>query len=356
MVRQSLTSYSSPASFNTKDWKHAFVMHVLTKKTLKGYKKQDRCSWHSVPATYWQEALGTSYRRTIDYLSAEGFIEVNEKYKVGSDGTKGFCKSYRLNQGFRKEVRAAKLNSVNLRAPKPPKKNFEDNSILETYTAMKMHDNITESTIAPDPVDPDIEVELAAVKFGSFNVKRSEKTGRYTHRLLTNSRESRKYLRVHGEELVEVDMKSCHFYLMTQFIDNEEERAKWIRWLESGIYHRLAEGWKHPTSMDRIKRCAQHALARKEMGALGRYILERLCREFPSLSRWLDSLTETAQAVLQRAEADFMVEKVFVSADFWTVPMHDGLLVKKSDAQRALNHIKECWQEVAGFEAACSIK
>lgn len=111
MRKFTATKYKAPASFDTSDWKQAFVIHYLSRKCA---LRKLSFNWVNVSSRFWKLVLGAQYRDTLSLLVSSGLIEINEKY---SNGSRAFSKSYRLSQSLRGEVRCGQLHSLTIKAP-----------------------------------------------------------------------------------------------------------------------------------------------------------------------------------------------------------------------------------------------
>ena len=80
---------------------------------------------------------------------------------------------------------------------------------------------------------------------------------------------------------------------------------------------------------------------------------------FPDIDEMRKKLKKhktTFQMQLQQLEASIFVDKVFMCFDKWSLPMHDGLMVKEENCAEAISLIKNACIEKLGFEIPLLVK
>ena len=94
------------------------------------------------------------------------------------------------------------------------------------------------------------------------------------------------------------------------------------------------------------------AFSNKKKTNKAKQVLEFIEINFPKLHLFVTDLWnsgKTLQMTLQQAESSLMVDGAFMTADFFSIPIHDALLVKSSDLQRANEHLSKVSFEKLGY-------
>ena len=73
---------------------------------------------------------------------------------------------------------------------------------------------------------------------------------------------------------------------------------------------------------------------------------------FPDVAlimRQLKKRKTTFQMCLQKIESSIFVDEVFMKADFWCLPMHDGICVLQKDFDEASEFVHKACESRLGF-------
>jgi hypothetical protein len=110
---------------------------------------------------------------------------------------------------------------------------------------------------------------------------------------------------------------------------------------------------------DEVKRIFQIFLGDENPRGKAMEISSWYAANFPEIieeKNWLQEADETVQMTLQKKESDIFVKRIFTNADFWCLPIHDGIAVKPEDAERAAEFCARHIQEYLGFNIKVEYK
>jgi hypothetical protein len=175
-------------------------------------------------------------------------------------------------------------------------------------------------------------------------------SGRVFHPLICITSGIRKYFRKNRQNLVNIDAKSFHPYLIASCIPDITERERYLNVVRGGFYEVFEDA---NYSRDKIKVALQKYLS-------GKPIKDSKVLE---ISRWfevnfsdvqlkmkeLKKKKMTFQMYLQKLESSIFVDEVFMKSDFWCLPMHDGLCVLQKDVDAAREFIGNACESRLGY-------
>jgi hypothetical protein len=149
-----------------------------------------------------------------------------------------------------------------------------------------------------------------------------------------------------GEKLQEIDLKTAHFYILADFIEDEMCKTNYLDWLDSNPdpYSVFITGQKTDEKRDKMKGAFQQTLRgqRERMNRRAKSIFNFFYVSFPWLYDFLKRTGErkdtTMQRMLQRVESSIMVS-AHEDAAFPSSTRHDSILVTKGDEEMAMNLI-----------------
>jgi hypothetical protein len=184
----------------------------------------------------------------------------------------------------------------------------------------------------------------------SINIKTDSECGRAFHPIIEMSKILRPYIRINGEKLVNIDAKSFHPHLIASFITDKIQREKYLGILKRGFYEEFVDK-NH--SRDKIKVLLQKWLSGRptkdpKVLEIGRWYEDN----FPDVALKMKELKKrktTFQMCLQQIESSIFVAEVFMKADFWCLPMHDGLCVLQKDVDAACEFIGRACESRLGY-------
>jgi hypothetical protein len=216
-----------------------------------------------------------------------------------------------------------------------------------------------------------IHKQVTAISSGNLYYKRGIKTRRIFNEISNLPKKIRRQLRIDGEELVEIDMKNAQFALLMYALDN---RAMWplrevnsskakksyadVGWLldinpEKNFYSAAQQGSLYEymaslldmTSRDEVKQYTFEIL----FGTPERHenIYPRLKKYIPNILELIKTFKKDCgyniSILLQNIEASIFVDYFQPFLIYLGIPcvtVHDCLLVKKSDMEKAVHAIR----------------
>jgi hypothetical protein len=285
------------------------------------------------------------YKEVLAMLTHFGVVEVNPRYSTGDSGAgKSFPKSYRLGAEYRRFLSfghsiqerkgPARARNVVQEFGDPILEFWATNAARVSVDEAELKTLANDSAIAPNRF---IRVLNSAGKIlrGEVHLKTGRVQRRIYHTITDAPREVRKALRLDGEPLVEVDVKSCQPTLLL-FICPAKERAAFKQALRDDLYSLSSS----PREMAK-KQFGQFAFgAYKRQNALGKAIQER----FPELAAAIRGFDGSLGATLQDIEAEICVYGVgwrLLTEGIFAVGIHDAFLVLPADAMRVVEIVQE---------------
>ncbi len=187
-------------------------------------------------------------------------------------------------------------------------------------------------------------------------VARAFSNGRMNHTLTMCKKEMRKYLTFYGEEVVILDIVNAQPFFAACVIGDEEQFLEDTR---TGVfYEKLMKKlrWK---SRDKVKKevmaCIYRRLSRGKNGTVWRdwqkpkhkrkRMTDALNALYPKLLKKIDKLREGTGSdngfaiMMQLLESKIMIDGVLATAQtvgIPAIPIHDGILVRRSDAKAVM--------------------
>ena len=173
---------------------------------------------------------------------------------------------------------------------------------------------------------------------------------RVFHPLILITRGVRKYFRKNGQNLVNIDAKSFHPFLIASCIGDKEKREAYLDIVRGGFYEIFAD---ENYSRDMIKVSLQKYLSGRPTNdskvlEIGRWYEENF-PDVPLKMMELKSKRKKFQMYLQQLEASIFVDDVFMKVPFFSLPMHDGLCVLQKDVDAACGLIDRACESRLGY-------
>ena len=187
-------------------------------------------------------------------------------------------------------------------------------------------------------------------------ISAESESGRVFHPVLELTKIVRPYIRKDGEKLVNIDAKSFHPYLIASFIADKYQREQYLGILKKGFYELF---WDKNHSRDQIKVSLQKWLSGRttkdpKVLEIGRWFEDK----FPDVAlkmKVLKKQKKTFQMCLQQLESSIFVDDVFMKADFWNLPMHDGISVLDKDRIEAFEFVNRACENCLGYQIPLEI-
>jgi len=293
----------------------------------------------------WSNRLGSNYRRFLDWLVVNDILERNPRYKNDpKNPDDNFPKSFRVkgldntNSAQQLVVITRKLSRVS---------HFKDQSELTDKVTQYVHECLQEITVNKDLVlihDPVREAlalyQCRRIWSRCFNLHYGDKSQRLFHSVILMVREGRQNLRLKtsGEELVYCDVKTCYPNLLVTYINDPNEKARWIDALNKDLYDVARTTVQSSHSREQVKVQFSKFLSDPKHptnNVPGRY----LETHFPHLLKTIQGDANMALN-LQNLEASILVQQMVnwaIQNHIWYVPMFDGFLCK----HHQISHIKD---------------
>jgi hypothetical protein len=347
------------------------ILEFFERTYRKRLEKNDRPELYvAVPRSLFRLMLGGVYNKALKWLKKKGLIEVQTRRGTSReayewrDNKNKFCKSYRLSKVLRYALKnnLIKIPKYTFSAKKlkrlvdlaEDKTDYSNPVCAKTAENMKKLDEIDTSGLSFGAA-----LNAAKINARKFSNSQSDKTGRlYSNINLSHSGAFLDRLRVDGEELVEIDYDGCHNHYLPSLLENGLCKGLFIRQLERhDIYETFVEDG---VTRKQVKGSFQKFLAGKTWG-------DRVAQKIGAYFQvWFKSIYELTrsiklrgglkmQALLQKIEASIMM-KAFMSADFFCLTRHDSMLVKKSDAEKAVALLKQHAREFLGYDVPVSVE
>jgi hypothetical protein len=181
-------------------------------------------------------------------------------------------------------------------------------------------------------------------------VKTDSDCGRAFHPIIELSKILRPYIRKNGEKLINIDCKSFHPFLIASCIADLNDRNRYLALVRGGFYEIFID---ESYSRDMNKVALQKYLSgRPTKDSKVLEIAQWYKANFPDVPlkmRELKKKRKTFQMYLQQLESRIFVDEVFMKAEFWCLPMHDGLSVLQMDVAAACELINRVCESRLGY-------
>lgn len=355
---------------------------------IRHYKK---CSWCDedsyvvLPSKMLRQLYGRDYINALNELKERRLIEC--KRLDGEDAgyeysiKNGIARSFRLKYGveelFEKDGFAFESRKFTYKMPKLKTGPFSLKKKSKSPKALKLLENYKSISINPDwikvfvsgkkypsnhmhhPNEPMAQMGMfmhcsyfvESIYRKKIDVTTDSESLRAFHAVLMMSETIRKYVRVDGEVPVYIDAVSLHPYLIASYIQDKTQKERFLGYLKSDFYKRFTDDYN---SRGRIKVLFQKYLSGKKLIDPKAIEIERWFQEeFPDIGKMREKLKKqktTFQMRLQQLEASIFVDKVFMAFDKWSLPLHDGLMVKQENRAEAISLIRNACTEKLGYE------
>jgi len=314
-----------------------------------GFQSRDPVSIHSNDFAGIDE-----YRKYIDYLIAEKALSVDETYRFNQiDGSEHLddsrlearTKQYLLADKYLYQsskdlivfrFRTYRKTEEQLALSDPAKPRNPIEKLLEKI--LLEHTTVDQEFLGAGLLEISYNW-LERVNYGIAGVSQSENTGRLFSNVTFMSKEARAFILLDGEETVAIDFKSLHPYICYSFMTSDLEKAEWARICQKTGFYEWMMQTLGTSNRDWCKQVFQIYLAQKGefRGTVSKF-QEIMTKTFPVFDQYLrlhGNLSIPFQRILQREESQLVIMelfKVLAEHGIITLPVHDALIVKKSQA------------------------
>jgi len=351
-----------------------FYCYIVNK--VRYETKDQPLQFEGISSTYFQNFIGSGYRRYIEQLREWHIIQVNDHY-LNADGH-GFTKAYSLHQ------EALEAPIVKIRFNKKQAQPLKDHSEIADDVAEFVLANCQRvgvknelATQASEEAEVDAEDFAERIYWGQFNVRYGGKVQRLFHTVIEMPSTARANL-VFKEDpaihLCEYDVKSCHPVLLLAIMEDEREKAELMELLNGDFYSTLANECGEARERDVVKM----DFLKFANGRTRNYFHRYFTTHFPRLTQYLDDHKDGVAAFGQNAEAVILVNEVprwlmdsaghaepeplnvlkpsNYSLTSWGnpgsafyIPMHDGWLGIERDEMKLAAHVRDCFYNYTRF-------
>lgn len=330
------------------------IISFLSSKTLILIKTRKEKQYIPFGRDLGAALAGNDYAKHIQNLLDKEIIDIEtigtdldgQPIYYSSDGKK--AKSYRFNKQIRENLKQGQYTKNVLKMPwvYVPKKTQDfkqpiteiEKKLFKNYQSIKMNENWQTMPDLDMMGYMNARTYYKQITTQSPNITTGT-TGRLYHPSICMCREFRKYLTKDGNPLAVVDAKTFHPFLLAFFLEGDE-REIYLDFLKSrDFYSNFVDD---ENTRDDIKILFEISLTNKKLFGTAKIIRDWYQEHFPNIAKHFNGV-ETMQAKLQKLESKIFIEAIFANAEFWCIPMHDGLMVQESDLQDAMIF---CYQKI----------
>lgn len=354
-----------------------YIVHMIL--CSRNWNSVDDQGYARISRDVWLDKLGYGYKKYFDELVAAGIILIDldskgkERYSyLRQDATPEeianfipLCKGFKLSPAAmdsgisRHDFKKRRIYPLQAQTS-VYKKNNEEDSICVGVKLQYTQDPALEyqlecckeiavrSELLPisDPIAyGKVKDSCEKINWGAVALHRSN-TGRVFDVIIEMERIGRGNL-VHksGESFLDIDVKSCHFYLMLPLFSDKKEKERFKRDLEGDIY-KVIHGDFPDEDRDEVKRktiqvitCKDRNLPWIQNTPTGKYF-----QSFPVFYKEHLSKVSTLAFQLQQTESKIVTQDLVIHAKnskCFIKTMHDGFLCLPKDKENLCNKLSD---------------
>jgi hypothetical protein len=353
--------------------KLAYVVHVLCE--LRAKYKAKPAEFVSVSYAMLVKVIGTRYAAdALRVLQDAGVIESDRRHVVGLK-----ARGYRFASAYQTPVEAfppiekAAIKSLRVqqeRVARVVATNQNYCFLFDSLRSLSFSEG-AESFLSSPEIEEAARLPLRLsyenLKRGRLEFSTDLKTQRVFHNVANMAKPLRRFLRLDGEECVEIDLANAQPLLLLSLYGagatSQNERLKYSSFVSAGrFYERLnaLAGSPYTTALgdgrDRLKRAFQQQILSGKNHYTGR-LKTAFFSEFPILAKAITSeKTENHGALsrrLQRVEANLVIDRVvsrirLEQPTTKVVTIHDAILCAKSRAETVARIFSEETESLLG--------
>ena len=306
----------------------------LTWQSLVFYSKLRYRSLNNTPAAYYmnysssslQKQYGKNYRKHLDLLLENKWIEENSSYKNTKNG---YTKSYRIsdvNYPFKHKEYAVKIQKrIWNKLVNNKKEEFIDDSPYISLIKTR-HDNlsiINAKTLKEKKLKAQLEQKLSRIKV--------VKNGRLYSTIIGSDKNARNNV-IFGKrgKMVNVDISSA----IVQILNKDIKDQILNDFIKNGFRETLKSELNLTGRDKSIQVSFMSAISRKEVEGNAEVIRLFLQKRFPSMMEVVEKYNsfDSVQAVTQRIESKLIKEFIMSKQTLEMIPAHDGIFCGEEDA------------------------
>jgi len=374
--------YKVPVSFDccsVKESESCSLVSYLTMLQIQFPKNK----YFSLPSIRLKNIFGRFYACGLNELRKLNYIErkslCSQSGRYYSIQSK-ISASYKLEYKLIKSIRSNEFNfipvSVKYKPPRPKNGRYcleqetDNPNVLKTLKAYAgitvdsswleyfktcdkhpaTHSKYPNEPIAQHGVFIHSKIIVESILKKKISITSKPTSGRVFHPLICITSGVRKYFRKNRQNLVNIDAKSFHPYLIASCISDITERERYLNVVRGGFYEVFEDA---NYSRDKIKVALQKYLSGKPIKDSKVLEISRWFEvNFSDVQLKMKELKKekmTFQMYLQKLESSIFVDEVFMKSDFWCLPMHDGLCVLQKDVDAAREFIGNACEFRLGY-------
>jgi hypothetical protein len=275
------------------------------------------------------------YKEVVTMLECVGVIEENPRYSSGFAGNEGFTKSYKLARAYHRGIQlgmTAHLVKSKARIGKDKSKprNELENAVAANVARLRVDWDAIGASIRRPGMTMERKVRIVEdankIEMGLVDLSAGRTQRRLYHVMNRAARETRDAVRLHGERLVDLDVKSCQPVLLL-LLCPDEERERYKEILRGDVYG--LSGSDRETAKSEFGRFAFGKYRNKN--SFG----EAFTSMFPRFAEAIRRFDGSLCRYLQDEEAAICVHgvgaRLLQQGIFW-IGIHDGFMVREQDA------------------------
>ena len=300
---------------------------------------------------YFSDHLKSLIKRDLLEIRTLGLTEKGKRFYYQKD--KGLAQQFILNDDLLKELSEGKFQKTVLKFPyvytsKPKDVEFITSNPLikkcfESYKGVTMLEEWQSYELDSS------EYAIGKIYSKQINSKQisvsQPECGRLFHPIVCLMGTLRHSLRKDGVKPVCVDAKQFHPTLLAEFLEGEK-KEEYIKFcLTEDIYSLFVD---EKFDRTKIKPLFQVFLSGKRVQGKAKEIKDWYRKNYPDIIKAFKT-HPSLQMYLQKRESEIFVNNIFANASFWSLPMHDGLLVQEDDFQDAVMFCQAQILKVLGY-------
>lgn len=314
-------------------WQSLIFYSILRDKSIRNSSNGKYLNFDS---TILKKNYGKDYRKHIDFLLKENWIEENSRYK---NGVGGFCKSFRISDNNYPWIHKPHAIKLQKRIwEKFAGKFVKDKSDLSSYYLKLIHKrhNILYIQSARSIASKKLKIKLDR-KISNLSISNN---GRLYSTIILSKTIARKDV-IFGNygKLVNVDVKG----MIQQLLNKDIKDQKWNKWIEEDFLLKLIKYFDLSiNSRERIKTYFMTALSNKCDYGIPAAIRSLLELEFPKIMQYVNDLNRfsTVQLETQKEESRLIREFILKNECLEVIPAHDGVFCGEKIALEVQDHLE----------------
>jgi hypothetical protein len=284
------------------------------------------------------DGIGSHYPILINSLRQWGLLDCDDSYfhledwfpQETKDRCQAKCLGYKTDISHLVRIDFQRKRSAKYKKQSPtPELDAVSQYALQNLQSVIVTDNIQLSEDDPEKYVRGQQY-LQKIHNKAFGLHRTE-SGRCYHAIIQTTRESRTNLRYKdGQDLVDVDVKSCFPTLLATMFSDQIEAATYCHDLEGDIYTVINSNKPRDTVKSEFcKFISEPNRSRQWLTTTDAY---QYFSQYPVFMAEVLSRSDLAMT-LQKIESSICVDELgawCLEKKIWWVPMHDGALTLKS--------------------------